>query len=1140
MNKNRNKIAAMMMVATITVSSVAVPVEAAVGNISKLNIQKETKVNDEITDVVLNEKNFPDLAFRERLADKFGIENDGTGIIPSGIIESVTSLTFSFGSGNKINSIKGIEKFKNLEKLTCSYQNIKEADLSKNTKLTEINFFDNRTEKLILSNPKLIKLSCYGNNIENLDIKDCENLIRLDVHKNKISNIDLSKNINLNYIDLSLNKISEIKLNNNSKVKLLKLNDNESLGSLDISKNGEINYLDISRTSIKNLDLTLNPKLENLRTEECDIEKYELGKNPLLTALTITSNTKLKKLDLGLNTKLEHIQLKGCNNLDDLNIINCSDLSSVNIEGTNLKSLDLSNAKNLDSLQVKKSNFGYINLNKEASVRDLVELPFPNTHNINIDSNINYIDLSSLFPGIDISRVDVQTEGITKEGNKLILGNKKPSKIVYIYNTGGNNNTIKFAVNLGLKYNSSGELPESEGILLDEVNFPDSEFRKYLMYKLNLDEGDIISKENIKRVREINLKYEIPSNLNKIKSLEGIKYFTYLEKLYCEGNNISKLDLSFNDELKVVDCSRNMIEELILNENLTNIKCYRNHIKEIDLTNSPNLEYLNCSGNENISLKNLNKANNLQYLYCENVGMESIELPQNNKLKELYLSDNKLNMIKNLEKNKELIVLELYNNQLKEINLNENTDLKKLGLSNNQLKEINLKENIGIRELHLNVNKLKKLDLRKLENLDIDNVNISGNEIGKLDFSEYADDDFNYKKVFTQYVEILSDEVKSIDLQKEFGITEEEVNNKVKLKEANGAKLNGTKIEWEGRTPNRIIYTYEPGGRNKNTELEVHLYYPDFENRPPAPEKPEKPENPNPNPNPDQGGSGSGSTNPDTKPEQKPEEKPNGNHSKIIGANRYETAAKIADQIGSYNTVILVNSDKSMADGLSAASLSGKKNAPILLVKKDSIPSETMSRIEKADNIYIIGGEGVISKKVENQLKGKKITRISGKDRYETSQKIANLLGGYKMAFIVNGAKGEADAMSVSSVAAKYGAPILLTNGKTSIHTKKANVNYYVIGGRAVISNDLADRYNADRISGVDRYSTNRKIIDEFYYDSKKIYFAKGDTLVDALTASTLAKNDGIVLVSEKSNHTKLEGKDTVQVGGMNFKINLK
>lgn len=34
-----------------------------------------------------------------------------------------------------------------------------------------------------------------------------------------------------------------------------------------------------------------------------------------------------------------------------------------------------------------------------------------------------------------------------------------------------------------------------------------------------------------------------------------------------------------------------------------------------------------------------------------------------------------------------------------------------------------------------------------------------------------------------------------------------------------------------------------------------------------------------------------------------------------------------------------------MADGLSAASQLGKKNSPILLLKKDSIPAETMVRL---------------------------------------------------------------------------------------------------------------------------------------------------------------------------------------------------
>ena len=130
--------------------------------------------------------------------------------------------------------------------------------------------------------------------------------------------------------------------------------------------------------------------------------------------------------------------------------------------------------------------------------------------------------------------------------------------------------------------------------------------------------------------------------------------------------------------------------------------------------------------------------------------------------------------------------------------------------------------------------------------------------------------------------------------------------------------------------------------------------------------------------------------------------------------------------------------------------------------------------------------------------------------------------------------------MSVSAVAAKYGAPILLTNGKTSIHDKKSGVKYYAIGGTAVVDNKLEKEYFAERIAGSDRYATNREIMDEFYWNSEKVYFAKGDTLIDALTASALAKDNGIVLVSKNKNHSELEGKDTVQVGGMNFEIDFE
>lgn len=259
----------------------------------------------------------------------------------------------------------------------------------------------------------------------------------------------------------------------------------------------------------------------------------------------------------------------------------------------------------------------------------------------------------------------------------------------------------------------------------------------------------------------------------------------------------------------------------------------------------------------------------------------------------------------------------------------------------------------------------------------------------------------------------------------------------------------------------------------------------------------------------------------------------------IVGSNRYETAGKVADNMGDYSKAILVNGD-SIADGLSASGLAGKENAPILLVKKDSIPKETLRRLYGVKKVYIIGKEGAISSRVESSLNqsGISVKRIGGDDRIGTSLEVSREIGSYSKAFLVNGKKGEADAMSVASVAAKEGAPIILTNGKDKPTYKKSGVKYYVVGGTTVMTNSLQTAFSAERLSGSNRYATNKVIVKKFYPNTDKLYFAKGDSLVDALTVSPLAKNSGLALVSENSDKSVFSGMDTiVQVGGMSSSI---
>lgn len=260
-------------------------------------------------------------------------------------------------------------------------------------------------------------------------------------------------------------------------------------------------------------------------------------------------------------------------------------------------------------------------------------------------------------------------------------------------------------------------------------------------------------------------------------------------------------------------------------------------------------------------------------------------------------------------------------------------------------------------------------------------------------------------------------------------------------------------------------------------------------------------------------------------------------HTKFIGSNRYETSSKILESSGNKDTLILVNASKEMSDGLSAAALSGKLKADIVPINPDNVDNATEETIKKAKNIILVGGDSAIPKDFEKRLSGKKITRIGGKDRVETSKEIAKYIGNYKKAYIVNGYTGQADAMSIAPVSARDVSPIILTKPNSKSIDSVKNVDYSVIGGEDAVSNSIQESTNSDRIGGKNRYETNRMVLDKFYKDRKSISFCNGETLVDALSGSYFAKDEGILLVNRTENLNLLENINTTQLGGLPMDI---
>ncbi|NMS89440.1 cell wall-binding repeat-containing protein [Clostridioides difficile] len=262
---------------------------------------------------------------------------------------------------------------------------------------------------------------------------------------------------------------------------------------------------------------------------------------------------------------------------------------------------------------------------------------------------------------------------------------------------------------------------------------------------------------------------------------------------------------------------------------------------------------------------------------------------------------------------------------------------------------------------------------------------------------------------------------------------------------------------------------------------------------------------------------------------------------KIQGNNKYEIAGNVADE-NAYKTAILINTNNSIADGLSASGLAGALNAPILLTEKNTIPTETSARLKNVSKVYIIGGTYSISTTVENSLKSKniKVVRIQGSDRIKTSYNVAKEINSIKKVdtvMLTNAYKGEADAISIASVATRDSTPIILTNGR-SIPFSTSGLKSYAIGGTSSMSTALVNKTKSTRLGGSTRFETNKAIINKFYKDAKDFYIAGAYELTNALVGSSLSKNSPMVLVDNGSNKSVLKNaKKITSIGYINSTI---
>ncbi len=255
---------------------------------------------------------------------------------------------------------------------------------------------------------------------------------------------------------------------------------------------------------------------------------------------------------------------------------------------------------------------------------------------------------------------------------------------------------------------------------------------------------------------------------------------------------------------------------------------------------------------------------------------------------------------------------------------------------------------------------------------------------------------------------------------------------------------------------------------------------------------------------------------------------------RLAGANRDDTAIAVSQEGWTYGAkAVILARDDDFPDALTSVPLAYMLDAPILLTNPNSLNADTKAEIDRLhpDNIYILGSTAAISSSIEQTLKAQyNVTRLGGKDRFETAANIALFLKdkGFvnsNQAVVAYGLNFP-DALAISSLAAQQHLPILLTQTDSLPDVTKNTLQALgvsktiVVGSSVVISDQVASKLpNCTRYGGANRYETDVAIVSNMKADSNNIFVATGENFPDALAGAALAArtNSPIILVDNRS-----------------------
>ena len=375
----------------------------------------------------------------------------------------------------------------------------------------------------------LKELKCYGNKIDKLVLDTNKNLQELDCHNNQISNtIRLNDSKNLERLYCSNNKITELDVSGCDKLQDVDCSNN-LMSSLNVSDLPSLKSLNCSRNMLKddNLILTGSIGLINL---DCSLN----GTNYDFINLNLAGFTKLESLncseqpedggtsaddtmgfDISACTGLKTLNCSYCP-IETLDVLNLSNLETIDASGCNLSEITLDGAVKLSSLNINCNEITDLHIpeTNEIKILDCSESLGIETINFAVLTKLESLDVSdSYVPELDFSICP-------------------DLKVLNAMNTGFGNPDAT---------TDNEDLPNIDIDLKSNAKLKDIDMSMVNVNVLTLPENDIVA--------------NLSASNSAVTQIVNLEKQLGLETLNIAGTGISALDLSANTNLKQVSCT---------------------------------------------------------------------------------------------------------------------------------------------------------------------------------------------------------------------------------------------------------------------------------------------------------------------------------------------------------------------------------------------------------------------------------------------------------------------------------------------------------------------------------------------------------------------------------------------------------